>query len=410
MIIKIKNYSKRIVSIILLIFIFLINLSIEYSKYLDFIDEEIYETKVEILNIYEKPTNNILRLKAQDFDFFANIDKSEEIKKSDMLNIAIVSLNISFWDYLKGFYTTIIYFDKIEKTPKFIDKIIEKINSNHEDEMIKELFQTLFLGTTISKELRDICTNYGISHVIALSGFHLAVLSFTIYWVLYFPYSFFHQRYFSYRNKKYDLILISLVFLFYYLILTDIIPSLLRAFVMLVLTIYFLRSNIKIVSYINLFYTFLIVIAFFPKFLFSLGFWFSIIAVFYIFLFIQYFKNLNKYFQIIFFNVWMFLVFNPIVHFYFPQTTYEQFLSIIINILFAIFYVFEIVAHIFGFAIYFDGFIKDFLSYEMNVFIVKTPFYFLVIYIFVSFASIFNKNIFLIMNILMIFFNLFLYS
>lgn len=410
MIIKIKNYSKRIVSIILLIFIFLINLSIEYSKYLDFIDEEIYETKVEILNIYEKPTNNILRLKAQDFDFFANIDKSEEIKKSDMLNMAIVSLNISFWDYLKGFYTTIIYFDKIEKTPKFIDKIIEKINSNHEDEMIKELFQTLFLGTTISKELRDICTNYGISHVIALSGFHLAVLSFTIYWILYFPYSFFHQRYFSYRNKKYDLILISLVFLFYYLILTDIIPSLLRAFVMLVLTIYFLRSNIKIVSYVNLFYTFLIVIAFFPKFLFSLGFWFSIIAVFYIFLFIQYFKNLNKYFQIIFFNVWMFLVFNPIVHFYFPQTTYEQFLSIIINILFAIFYVFEIVAHIFGFAIYFDGFIKDFLSYEMNVFIVKTPFYFLVIYIFVSFASIFNKNIFLIMNILMIFFNLFLYS
>ena len=409
MIIKIKNYSKRIVSIILLILIFLINLSIEYSKYLDFIDEEIYETKVEILNIYEKPTNNILRLKAQDFDFFANIDKSEEIKKSDMLNMAIVSLNISFWDYLKGFYTTIIYFDKIEKTPKFIEKIIEKINSNHEDEMIKELFQTLFLGTTISKELRDICTNYGISHVISLSGFHLAVLSFTIYWVLYFPYSFFHQRYFSYRNKKYDLILISLIFLFYYLILTDIIPSLLRAFVMLVLTIYFLRSNIKIVSYTNLFFTFLIVIALFPKFLFSLGFWFSIIAVFYIFLFIQYFKNLNKYFQIIFFNVWMFLVFNPIVHFYFPQTTYEQFLSIVINILFAIFYIFEIVAHIFGFAIYFDGFIKDFLSYEMNVFNVKTPFYFLLIFMIFSFASVFNKKAFYCLNILLIAFNLYLY-
>lgn len=409
MIIKIKNYSKRIVSIILLILIFLINLSIEYSKYLDFIEEEIYETKVEVLNIYEKPTNNILRLKAQDFDFFANIDKSEEIKKSDMLNMAIVSLNISFWDYLKGFYTTIIYFDKIEKTPKFIDKIIEKINSNHEDEMIKELFQTLFLGTTISKELRDICTNYGISHVIALSGFHLAVLSFTIYWILYFPYSFFHQRYFSYRNKKYDLILISLVFLFYYLILTDIIPSLLRAFVMLVLTIYFLRSNIKIVSYVNLFYTFLIVIALFPKFLFSLGFWFSIIAVFYIFLFIQYFKNLNKYFQIIFFNVWMFLVFNPIVHYYFPQTTYEQFLSIIINILFAIFYVFEIIAHIFGFAIYFDGFIKDFLSYEMSVFIVKTPFYFLLIFMIFSFASVFNKKAFWSLNILVVAFNLYLY-
>ncbi len=409
MIIKIQNYNKKLALIFFLIFIFLINLSIEYNKYLDFIDEEVYEVKAEVLNIYEKPKNNILRLKTQNFDFFANIDKSEEVRKSEMLNIAIISLNISFYDYLKGFYATTIYFDKIEKTPKFIDKIIEKINSNHEDEMIKELFQTLFLGTTISKELRDICTNYGISHVIALSGFHLAVLSFTIYWVLYFPYSFFHQRYFSYRNKKYDLILISLVILFYYLILTDIIPSLLRAFVMLILTIYFLRSNIKIVSYTNLFFTFLIVIALFPKFLFSLGFWFSIIAVFYIFLFIQYFKNLNKYFQIIFFNVWMFLVFNPIVHFYFPQTTYEQFLSIIINILFPIFYVFEIVAHIFGFAIYFDDFIKDFLSYKMNVFSVETPFYFLLIYMICSIASVFNKKIFLILNILIVIFNLYLY-
>ena len=409
MIIKIQNYNKKLALIFFLIFIFLINLSIEYNKYLDFIDEEVYEVKAEVLNIYEKPKNNILRLKTQNFDFFANIDKSEEVRKSEMLNIAIISLNISFYDYLKGFYATTIYFDKIEKTPKFIDKIIEKINSNHEDEMIKELFQTLFLGTTISKALRDICTNYGISHVIALSGFHLAVLSFTIYWVLYFPYSFFHQKYFSYRNKKYDLILISLVILFYYLILTDIIPSLLRAFVMLILTIYFLRSNIKIVSYTNLFFTFLIVIALFPKFLFSLGFWFSIIAVFYIFLFIQYFKNLNKYFQIIFFNVWMFLVFNPIVHFYFPQTTYEQFLSIIINILFPIFYVFEIVAHIFGFAIYFDDFIKDFLSYKMNVFSVETPFYFLLIYMICSIASVFNKKIFLILNILIVIFNLYLY-
>jgi len=407
---KFRNYNKQILAILFLLFLFLLNISIEYSKYLDFIDEEIYETKVEVLNTYEKSTYIILRLKSSNFDFFANIDKSEDIKKSDVLNMAIISLNISFLDYLKGFYTTIIYFDKLEKTPKFIDKIIEKINSNHEDEMIKELFQTLFLGTSISKELRNICTNYGISHVIALSGFHLAVLSFTIYWVLYFPYSFFHQRYFSYRNKKFDLILISIFFLFYYLILTDIIPSLLRAFVMLILTIYLLRSNIKIVSFMTLLFTFLIVIALFPKFLFSLGFWFSIIAVFYIFLFIQYFKNLNKYFQILFFNVWMFLVFNPIVHFYFPQTTYEQFLSIIINILFAIFYVFEIVAHIFGFAIYFDGFIKDFLSYKMNVFSAETPFYFLLIYTICSIASVFNKKIFLILNILIVIFNLYLYG
>lgn len=405
----IKKYKKQIILIFLLFFIFIINLSVEYSKYLDFINEEIFETKVEVLNIYEKPKYNILRVKAENFSFFVNIDKSEEIKKFDTLSMAIITLDISFYEYLKGFYTNLIYFDKLEKSPKFINKIIEKINSNHQNEMIKELFQTLFLGTFISKELRNICTNYGIAHVIALSGFHLVVLSFTIYWIFYLPYSFFHQRYFSYRNRKFDLILISIVFLFYYLILTDIIPSLLRAFVMLVLSIYLLRSNIKIISYGNLFYTFLIVIALFPQFLFSLGFWFSIIAVFYIFLYIQYFKDLNKYFQILFFNIWMFLVFNPIVHFYFPQTTYEQFLSIPINIFFAIFFIFEIFAHIFGFAGYFDEYIKIFLDYEMSSFDVTTSIYFLIFYAFISIFSVFNKKTFFVLNVLIVIFNLYLF-
>ena len=145
MIIKIQNYNKKLALIFFLIFIFLINLSIEYNKYLDFIDEEVYEVKAEVLNIYEKPKNNILRLKTQNFDFFANIDTSEEVRKSEMLNIAIISLNISFYDYLKGFYATTIYFDKIEKTPKFIDKIIEKINSNHEAALFIEFFLILSL-------------------------------------------------------------------------------------------------------------------------------------------------------------------------------------------------------------------------------------------------------------------------
>ncbi len=46
MIINIKNYNKEFLAILLMSFIFIINLSIEYSKYLEFIDEEIYETKV----------------------------------------------------------------------------------------------------------------------------------------------------------------------------------------------------------------------------------------------------------------------------------------------------------------------------------------------------------------------------
>ena len=49
-----KEKSKQIVTILFLFFIFLLNLSIEYSKYLDLIEEEIFETQVEVLNIYQK--------------------------------------------------------------------------------------------------------------------------------------------------------------------------------------------------------------------------------------------------------------------------------------------------------------------------------------------------------------------
>lgn len=404
-----KEKSKQIVTILFLFFIFLLNLSIEYSKYLDLIEEEIFETQVEVLNIYQKDDFDILKLKASNFDFFTSFPKDEKIDKFQTLNIVFISKDISFLEYLKGFYTKTVYFDLLEKEKKFKDKIIKKINSNHQDKMISELFQALFLALPISKELRDICTNYGIAHVIALSGFHIVVLSFCIYWIVYFPYSFFHQKFFPYRNKRFDILIFTLIFLLYYLILTDIVPSLLRAFVMFCLGIYLLRSNIKIFSYMTLFYTFLIVIAFFPKYIFSLGFWFSIIAVFYIYLFMQYFKNLNKYFQLFFFNLWMFLIFNPIVHLFFPQTTIEQFLSIIITIAFTLFYPFEIVAHIFDFAIYFDEYIKKFLEYKFFVYKVKTPLYFFIVYLIFSFLSIFHKKVFYILNLLMILFNLFLY-
>ena len=365
--------------LLVLIIILLINISIEYSKYQELIDDEVYETKVKVLNIYPKKDYNILRLSASNFDFFTNIDKSESVEKLDILNILILSKNISFLDYLKGFYAKSIIFKKIEKQSGFKDEIIKKIDSNHEDNITKELFQALFLAIPISKELRDICTNYGISHLIALSGFHLGVLSFVIYWIFYFPYTYLHKKYFLYRNKKYDLLLISICFLFFYLILTNVVPSLLRAFVMFVFAIFLLRYNIKLFSYTTLLIVFLIVISLFPKYFFSLGFWFSIIAVFYIFLFLQYFSKLNKYLQIVLFNLWMFLIFNPIVHFYFPQTSYEQFLSPLITILFTFFYPFEIFAHIFDFAIYFDGFIKKFLYWDMYVYNVETSFYFYIV-------------------------------
>lgn len=395
---------------LLLLFIFLINISIEHKKYEEIISEEIYESKVSILNIYDKNDYQVLKLKANNFILYTSIDKEIKLEKLDILNIVFVTNKISFIDYLKGFYSKTIYFDKVKRDVDFKDKIIYKIDSNHQDEMISELFQALFLAIPISSNLRDICTNYGISHLIALSGFHIAVISFVIYWILYFPYTYFHKRYFPFRNRKFDLLIVCMLVLFGYLFFVGIVPSLLRSLIMLLISVILLRNNIKIFSFGTLLYTVLLIITFIPSFIFSLGFWFSVIAVFYIILYMKYFFNMNKYLSFAFFNFWMFLIFNPIVHFYFPQTSYEQFLSPIITIFFTLFYPFEIFAHIFDFAIYFDGFLKLFLEHKMNVFEVVTPFYFFVIYIAVSLFSTINKMAFFFLNILMILFNFYLFN
>ncbi len=392
-----------------LLFVFMINILFNYLSYKELKKEYIFETKASILNIYPKDRFTILKLKGEGFEFFASFSKDNNFEKLDLINVVIDTRNISFFDYLKGFFTKVLYFDRVEKRYEFKDKILENIKNNHEDAMIIELFEALFLAVPVSKELRDVITAYGIAHVVALSGFHLAVLSFVIYWILYYPYKILQDRFFSYRNRRYDILLITIFIMFYYLILTDIVPSLLRAFVLFCIGIFLLRSNIKIFSYATLLYTFLIVIAIFPKFIFSIGFWFSIFAVFYIYLFIQYFKNGNKILLYIFFNIWMFLIFNPIVHYFFPQTAIEQFYSIPITIFFTIFYPLEIVAHIFNISSYFDNYLKIFLENKIYVYEVFTPLYFFILYILFSFFSIWSKKSFFILNILMIGFNFYLY-
>lgn len=392
-----------------LLFVFMINILFNYLSYKELKKEYIFETKAEVLNIYPKEKFDVIKLKGDGFEFFASFSKDENIKKLDSLNVVFDTRNITFYTYLKGFFTKILYFERGEKNNSVKEKIIKNIEENHDDFMIRELFNALFLAIPVTSELRDIITSYGVAHVVALSGFHIVVLSFVIYWILYFPYSFLQNRYFPYRNRRFDILLITMAILFYYLLLTDIVPSLLRAFVLFSLGLYLLRSNIKVISYLTLFYTFLIVIALFPQYIFNIGFWFSIFAVFYIYLFIQYFKNGNKILLYIFFNIWMFLIFNPIVHFFFAQTAIEQFYSIPITIFFTIFYPLEIVAHIFNISSYFDDYLKIFLENKIYVYEVFTPLYFFILYILFSFFSIWSKKSFFILNILMIGFNFYLY-
>ena len=405
----ISNKKQLISFFLILICIFIFNIFYEYFKYKDFKKEELYLDKFEIINIYDKEDFYILKLQNDKLSFFTSIEKQVKINKLDTISIAVLSKGISFYDFLKGFYTKSIFYEEIKSTKSSKITIFNKINESHNDERIQELFNALFLAIPISKDNRQIYTDFGISHLIAISGFHLSIISFIIFSLFYYPYSFFRKRYFPYRNIKADVMIITIIILLYYLYLTNIVPSLLRAFIMFLMAFIYLRTNIKVLSFETLAITLLIIIAIFPKYLFSISLWFSIIGVFYIFLYIHYFKNISKVFAIFLFNFWIFFVFNPIVHFFFYNISYEQLFSPFLTMFFTFFYPFEAFLHFIGFTDFFDKYILYFLNYQMNVFEFSTSFWFFIVYILFSLLSIFSRKAFIILNFLMIIYNIYMF-
>ena len=165
---------------------------------------------------------------------------------------------------------------------------------------LTSIFQALFLAIPLDKYIQEYNSSLGISHLFAISGFHLGIIVGFFYFILNFIYKPIHKNFFPYRNKRYDILIFITLILLYYLYYIGFVPSFLRSFVMFVFGLLLLRSNIKIFSYTTLLLVIFIILILFPKLLFSLSLWFSICGVFYIYLYIQYFKNLNKYISILF--------------------------------------------------------------------------------------------------------------
>lgn len=404
----VKTKKEYFSLFIVLAIIFLLNLFYNYIKYLDFKKDALFTTKAELVNIYPKEKYKIFKFKNDNITFFTSSNNEIYLEKLDYVEISLLTNNISFLDYLKGFYgkSFNIFFLENNSIKK---KLSDKISSQHTNKDISEIYEAIFLAIPTNTNLRDIFAIYSISHLIAISGFHLSVLSALIYFIVYQPYSYFHNRYFPFRNKKFDILLFTLLVLFVYLIFTDLVPSLLRAFIMLCMGIYFLRCNIKVLSFETLLFTLVLIVAFFPKYLFSISLWFSIIGVFYIFLFIKYFKNGNKIVLILFFNFWIFASFNPIVHYFFGVTSWVQLLSPFITLVFTVFYPLSLFLHTIGYGYLLDELLLSFINQNFAVYDIITPLWFFILYCIVSLLSIFSKSFFVLLNILLLLFNIYLY-
>ncbi len=391
-----KNRKEILLFFSILLSIFLFNVFSEYRNYERFASYKYRKIKAFVLNQYKKRKGKreyfVLKLKTSDGALFytTSYKNLENLKDREIL-LTVITEKVSFWDYLKGFYAPsfgIKVYPKKEGVKNFLR---EKISSFHLSDETKELFGALFLGENLSKEVREKIQFLGLSHLVAISGFHLGVLFGVLFFIGSVFYSPFHDRFFPYRNKKFDITVFATIVLFFYLYMLDFVPSLLRAFTMSVIGFLFYARAVEVVSFLNLFIAVSVILAFFPKLVFSIGFWFSVAGVFYIFLFLKYFGDLNKAAIFFLLNFWVFFMMMPLVHYFFPVFSFYQLLSPFVSMLFTVFYPLELFLHIFGFGDFLDGLILKFINIKGEVYNFRTDFYFLSIFILFSFGAVFRR-------------------
>jgi len=348
----------------------LFSLSLEFYRYKHFILDPLHVSKATVLNHYQKTndanrTYDVLKLKLDESGVVVYTTSWRHMNLSfqDRVKIKFNVETLSFKAFLKGFYvpSRSLYSIYEDHPPFNIQPLYRWVKDQHSNELSAELYQTLFFATPISKELREEVQKWGISHLIAISGYHVGVISFFLFLMLKPVYQFFQNRYFPYRNSTADLTLIVLVVLFFYMVILGFIPSFLRAFTMSVIGFFLYSRGVKVLSFETLGLTVIALLALFPTLFFSISFWFSVTGVFYVFLFLHHFSHLNRLALLGVMDVCIFLLMIPLVHTFFPVFTFLQLTTPVSSLLFIVFYPLSFFLHVINYGGILDGYVLDFL-------------------------------------------------
>jgi len=353
-----------------------------YQSYQSFIKNDKFVTKATVVAQYPKNDYTVLKLKNDRFTFYTTSRKKLQDLRGDSVTILLFlnNVTIGFKDYLTHFYAP----SHIIKSTPITQKLQPLIANQHDDLLWQEFYSAIFLAKPLSKELRDIVATYGVSHLVALSGFHIAIISAILYFLLRPPYRYFHQRVFPYRYELIDLGFVVAVILGYYLYLTDFPPSLVRSYGMFLAGWILVLLGLNVLSYAFLFFVCILLVAIDVRLLFSLGFYFSVAGVFYIYLFLNVFSGKGKLFIMLGITIWTFIAMNPLVHYFFHVTAYEQLLSPVLTLLFSFFYPLSLFFHTLGWGDLLDFTLpKNAFTWEF-----ATPAWFYYVYIALSLAAI----------------------
>jgi len=410
-----QNNLEFIFVISILIVIIIFRITLLYQDYNEFISKPFYYTNAIVLRQYKKVKNDksyfVLKLKTTDgylIYTISHIKKSIELYK---LRIKILINNkITFLGYLSSFYSRVIVKKLYKKIRDKRGFLLEEIKNQHKDKNIIDFYQAIFLATSINKSLRKSISLLGVSHLIALSGFHLSILWGIMFTILSYIYKPIQQKYFVYRYSLIDIGFISLIILALYIWFVGYPPSLIRSFVMFLSMWILSIIGVELISFQFLFTIVLLILSINPLLIASISFWCSIAGVFYIYLILRWSNRENSLFiSIIYIPFGIFLLMLPIIHLFFAYTSMWQLVSPILSLLFIPFYPISIFLHLINMGFLFDEVLIALFSFPTIYLEYKLSMDFGIIYIIVSMVSIWSRLIFVFTLFLAFIYSLYLF-
>ncbi|WP_164861313.1 ComEC/Rec2 family competence protein [Helicobacter pylori] len=385
-----------------------LNLYLEYLNYqkLDF--SKPTSLSAQILLQYPKTKDQktyfVLKLQSKGMIFYTTI--KEPLKNLQYRHAQFFGKikSCSFLESLKScFFQT--YSFSLTRKHNFKSHLRHFIDSVHSNALVGNLYRALFIGDSLNKDLRDRANALGINHLLAISGFHLGILSVSVYFLFSLFYTPLQKRYFPYRNAFYDIGVLVWVFLLGYLLLLDFLPSFFRAFLMGLLGFLACFFGVRLLSFKLLILACCIAIALLPKLLFSVGFLLSVCGVWYIFLFLKhtqiFFKTssfLRRSFQAISLSALVFLNMLIIVHAFFPMFSPYQLFSIPLGLIFIVFFPLSLFLHAVGLGSLLDHFLS--MPLTIPTISVPSPLWLLGVHLFLTILSARFFKVYLSMNVL----------
>ena len=346
---------------VLLIVLISLRLSFEYQGYQTFISKPFYYTYATVLNSYDKIKNNkrykVLKLKSEEgFTFYTTTHKKEDFTHRRLRLQIFPNESIDFKSYLGTFYVKSKIKEKTTVPQTVKDRLVKSVDNQHKIEELSSFYNAILFATPLKKMLRDKIAQLGVSHLVALSGFHLGILWGLVYGLLLLLYRPFQQRYFPYRHALFDVGLVAMIILGIYVWFVGFPPSLLRSYAMVFVGWGVLLLGMELLSFTFLTSVFLLLSLLFPSLLVSISFWLSIAGVFYIFLLLQYTKHWNKWMiTLMVIPLGIFVLMLPVVHMIFGVTNVYQLLSPLLSLVFILFYPMVMILHLIGIGEIFDG-------------------------------------------------------